>query len=87
MMSFNLAMSEDYGREYFVKSKDLSFMQRLMLKLSVPFQLPILAVNLMKAMKSIKPNLISNNKHKICGEKNCVASEELFFDKVKTLSK
>jgi hypothetical protein len=37
IMSLNLAMSEDYGREYFVKSKDLSFLEKLMLKLSVPF--------------------------------------------------
>lgn len=87
IMSFNLAMSEDYGREYFVKSKDLSFIQRLLLKLSIPLQLPVLALNIYKSMKKIDLNMITKNKHKICGLKNCVASEELHFDKVKTLSK
>lgn len=47
IMSFNLAVSADYSRDYFVKSKDLSFVSRVMLKLSVPFMLPILLINLL----------------------------------------
>jgi hypothetical protein len=53
----------------------------------VPLQIPLLGMMLMKQMRAVKENILTKNKHKITGVVNCVSSEELYFEKVKTLSK
>ena len=37
IMLFNLALSEEYGRDYFVKGKDMTLFQQIAIKLMVPF--------------------------------------------------
>ena len=37
IMLFNLALSEEYGRDYFVKGKDMTLFQKIAIKLMVPF--------------------------------------------------
>ena len=53
----------------------------------VPLQLPLLGMMLMKQLRKVKENILTKNKQKMSGVVNCVNSEELYFDKVKTLSK
>jgi hypothetical protein len=45
-------------------------------------------MNLVKTnLHFVKPNLVTKNKSKISGVKNCASSEELTLSKVKLLSK
>jgi hypothetical protein len=74
-MSFNLAISNDYGRDYFVKSTDLGFLQSLMIRLSVPFFLPLLFKSLF--VGSMLPANMANRTKDTTGVINCASSSVL----------
>ena len=62
-MLFNLALSEEYGRDYFVKGKDMTLFEQVAIKLMVPLQIPLLGLLLMKQLRKVKKNILTKNKH------------------------
>jgi hypothetical protein len=45
VMCLSLSMSSEYDRSYFVRSPDATFLQILMLRLSVPLTIPLILYN------------------------------------------
>ena len=45
VMCMTLALTQDYSRDYFIASKDASFLQQAAIKLMVPFMLPKVLMN------------------------------------------
>jgi len=72
-----LALSDEYDRSYFVKGNDVTLIQRILIRLMAPLQLPIIIWNMFGNIA--KPNFITKNKNKLTGELNVVSSEELNF--------
>jgi len=88
MVLFNLAMSKDFDRSYFVKSTDLKHWQRILVRCCVPFQFFYVAYQTLKTLsKKAGKNIFTKNKHKMNGIYNCKSSRELHFQKIKVLSK
>ena len=50
-MSMQLAMSSDYDRSYFIPSKDVPYINRIITRLMFPFMLPLLAFHTLKIWK------------------------------------
>ena len=85
IMSLNLACSNDYGREYFVKGSDVSPLWTLIVRLSVPFYIPVMILQgFVGAM--VPKNMATKNKN-ITGEINCASSSVLKFQEIKDVSK
>ena len=88
MVLFNLAISKEFDRSYFVKSTDLKLWQRVLVRCMVPFQFFNVAYQTFKTLSvKIGGNIFTNNKKKMNGVYNCKSSRELHFTKVKALSK
>ena len=85
---FNLAISKEFDRSFFVASNDLKLWQRILVRCCVPFQFFYVAYQFIKTFSAkIGGNIITNNKKKLNGIYNCKSSRELHFDKIKKLSK
>lgn len=88
MVLFNLAISKEFDRSYFVKSVDLKLHQRIMVRAMVPLSLMIVAKNLLLTLsKPLKKNMVTKNKKNMTGVTNAISSGELEFPKMKALSK
>lgn len=85
IMSLSLAMSQEYDRSYFVKSTDLTWLQVLMLRLAVPFQIPFILASVLGLGRD--NNAVTKNKANMSGIVNCMSSNELHFPDVKLLSR
>ena len=77
VMFMLLAMSHEYDRSYFVKGKDATLLERILIRLMAPLQLPTIFWNMLGNRAS--PNFITKNKNKLTGELNVASSEELHF--------
>jgi hypothetical protein len=44
-MALTAASTKEYSRDYFVKSKDATILQEILIKLSIIFYLPMLVMN------------------------------------------
>ena len=84
-MSMNLACSNDYSRDYFVKGSDLTSLQIMLIRLSVPFYLPFLVLSAFYGSMT-ELNMMTRKKD-ITGVMNCASSSVLEFQKIKDLSK
>lgn len=88
MVLFNLAISKEFDRSYFVKSTDLKLWERIFVRCCVPFQFFYVAFQTARTLSAkIGGNFVTNNKKKLNGIYNCKSSNELNFNKVKALSK
>ena len=84
-MCLSLSMSSEYDRSYFVRSPDATFLQILMLRLSVPLTIPLILYNALTYKQDT--NIFTKNKGKINGIMNCNSSNELVFPEIKILCK
>jgi len=85
VMCLSLSMSSEYDRSYFVRSPDATFLQILMLRLSVPLTIPLILYNALTYKQDT--NIFTKNKGKINGIMNCNSSNELVFPEIKILCK
>ena len=85
LASILLAFSGDYGREYFVKSKDATLLEKLYVRLMVPFQIPMMVM--MSMFLGSDDNILTKNKAKMNGIMNCQSSKMFDFPEIKHLSK
>ena len=77
IMSLNLACSNDYGREYFVKGSDVSPFWTFIVRLSVPFYIPVMI--LQGFVGAMVPKNMATKTKNITGEINCASSSVLKF--------
>jgi NRPS condensation-like uncharacterized protein len=88
MVLFNLALSKEFDRSFFVKSTDLKLWQRIFVRCCVPFQIFKVGYQLACTLATkVGGNIVTNNKKKMTGQINCKSSRELHFTKVKAVSK
>lgn len=83
--SMTLAHSEEYDRSYFVRAVDTTFIQRLMLRAMVPFQIPKLVIQ--SFLSSPDRNSLMLNKQRMSGNINISSSPSIDFEALKTTSK
>ena len=85
-MSFSLSMSEEYDRSYFVKSVDLTILQRLAVMAMVPLYVPYILWNSLTLRHDY--NVVTVDKKKrLTGTFNCASSNELHMPDIKKLSR
>lgn len=72
-MSFLLSASGEYDRSYFVKSVDLTLLQKILVRLSSPFYLPALLLRTL--FTKADDNIITKKKSKMTGVMNCAVSK------------
>ena len=85
IMCMSLAMSVTYDRSYFVKTADISLLQQILLKLMVPFYIP-LSIWKNVLLRGDK-NIITAKKRQFSGQMNAVCSNRFNFPDIKLLSK
>lgn len=81
-----LGLSEEYGRQYFIKTPEPSFLQVMFIRLMAPFYLPLMVTKHL----FLKPdqNFITRGKQKrMNGLLNCRATRELSFTDIRHMSK
>lgn len=87
VMCMTLALSEEYGRDYFVKSKDAKWYEALFVKLISP--LSIFKIMKDTVFSNTDTNFIvkSKNQNDLSGNLNVCSSEVIDFRLMKALSK
>lgn len=74
-MALAASSTKEYSREYFVKSKDATFLQEMLIKLSIIFYLPMLMMNTLFTVRD--RNCITKGKKQMTGNVNVSSSKNL----------
>ena len=83
-MCLSLAMSEEYSRDYFVKSKDAKWYEALFVRLMAITEIPkILLIMTFRRDK----NFITKRRNELSGDLNIHSSQIIDFRLLKALSK
>jgi NRPS condensation-like uncharacterized protein len=84
VVSLTLAGSIEYDRNYFVKSQDASFLQRLLIRSLVPFYIPSMLISV---FSSADTNSLMKNKQNLSGNINLSSSPPIGLAVLKETSK
>lgn len=85
IMCMSLAMSVTYDRSYFVGSADIPLYQQILLKLMVPFYIPLSIWR--NVLFRRDKNFITAKKREFSGQMNAITSSQFNFQDIKLLSK
>jgi len=75
----------DYSRDHFIKVKDVTLLQQLLLKISAPFYVPLLLIDTMFSGRD--KNIMTKNKKNLTGLVNCSSNKGIDMQSIKDLSK
>lgn len=81
-----LALSEEYGRDYFVRAKEPSFLQVCLIKIMAPFYFPLVLFDIF-SLKGDKNFITKDKPARMTGEINCKATCELSLLDIRAMSK
>lgn len=84
--SLTLSLTSEYDLSFFIKIKEPTFMQKMMIRVMAPFYLPVLLWRSI-TMATDKNFLTAKKNKKLSGVLNCCASDNMVFSDVKMLSK
>ena len=71
-MALTAASSDEYGRDYFVKSKDATLLQRMFIRLSILYYIPLLMLDTVFSPRD--KNAMTSGKRNMTGQVNCTSS-------------
>ena len=84
-MALTAASSKEFKRDYFVKSKDASYLQEFLIKLSIFIYVPVLFLNTI--FTSRDRNSITKGKKNMTGKVNVSSAKNIDMQELKDLSK